>query len=394
MGGKSGGGGGGAGAMLKYGDKALDLQKQIYEENKVKTEPYYRAGTSGLNELMMRMGLPFGSQYGNNASEIRNALLPKYTTQIPATAGTQGIGGLLYNINTGEVVNPNNPTPMLEGGSGYDSGIWKPVGGATTGTAGTAAGTKIDEAGLNAAVQAEIDAMNAAKNNPLYGSLLHRFSMQDFEADPSYAFRLSEGSKALERALAARGKFGEYNPEAAKALTRYGQDMASQEYQNAYNRYNSDQGNIYNRLANITGIGQTATGQLTGLGQNYANAGTELYTGMGNAVTASQQAQAANRQSMFNSILGAGLSFGLAPMTGGGSLIGSLFSDKNLKENIKSIGKENGHNVYEFNYIGSNKRYIGVLAQEVQKSNPEAIQKMDGYLAVDYDQIGVKFREA
>ena len=44
---------------------------------------------------------------------------------------------------------------------------------------------------------------------------------------------------------------------------------------------------------------------------------------------------------------------------------------------------------------GNNKRYIGVMAQEVQKSHPEAVVQMkNGYLVVNYDLIGVKFREA
>jgi len=45
-------------------------------------------------------------------------------------------------------------------------------------------------------------------------------------------------------------------------------------------------------------------------------------------------------------------------------------------------------------YGDNDKRYIGVMAQEVQKSHPEAVMKMkNGYLAVNYDHIGVKFRE-
>jgi len=74
--------------------------------------------------------------------------------------------------------------------------------------------------------------------------------------------------------------------------------------------------------------------------------------------------------------------------------IGSLFSDRSLKENIRPAGKENGHNVYEFNYKGNPKKFIGVMADEVQKTNPEAIGKKYGYQTVDYGLIGVRFREA
>lgn len=83
-----------------------------------------------------------------------------------------------------------------------------------------------------------------------------------------------------------------------------------------------------------------------------------------------------------------------------GSFLGSaaqaamLFSDENLKENIVPNGTENGHNIYEFNYIGNPQKYIGVMAQEVEKTHPEAIGEKDGFKTVNYDAIGVKFREA
>ena len=79
-----------------------------------------------------------------------------------------------------------------------------------------------------------------------------------------------------------------------------------------------------------------------------------------------------------------------------------MCSDIRLKEDIIWIGRENGHNIYEFKYKdgvlgfgGNDKRYIGVMAQEVQKTHPEAVAQMkNGYLAVNYEHIGVKFREA
>ncbi len=81
-----------------------------------------------------------------------------------------------------------------------------------------------------------------------------------------------------------------------------------------------------------------------------------------------------------------------------GSLAGaglSYFSDKELKENIRFLGQENSHNIYEFNYKGDDEKHIGVIAQEIQETNPEAVSKDgDGYLMVDYGKIGVEFRRA
>jgi hypothetical protein len=101
--------------------------------------------------------------------------------------------------------------------------------------------------------------------------------------DPSYQFRLGEGMKALERQAAARG--GLISGGALKAAQRYGQDYASQEF-----------GNAYNRLAAMAGIGQTATGAMgnaagafgANAGQNYmgaANARASGYVGGANALT-------------------------------------------------------------------------------------------------------------
>jgi hypothetical protein len=74
----------------------------------------------------------------------------------------------------------------------------------------------------------------------------------NFEADPGYGFRLSEGLKALERSAAARG--GLMSGGAGKALQRYGQDLASQEYGNAFQRFQQDR-------AARAGLGQMEYGR-------------------------------------------------------------------------------------------------------------------------------------
>jgi hypothetical protein len=80
--------------------------------------------------------------------------------------------------------------------------------------------------------------------------------------------------------------------------------------------------------------------------------------------------------------------------TGGSALAAvALGSDRNLKENIELVGKENGFNIYEFNYKNKPERYQGVMAQEVQKTRPDAVIMKDGYLAVYYDKIGVEFKK-
>ena len=95
------------------------------------------------------------------------------------------------------------------------------------------------------------------------------FGQEQFQSDPGYAFRLSEGQKALERSAAARG--GLISGSALKAATRYGQDMGSQEYQNAFNRYQTERAATLNPLQSLTGMGQTTAAGLGAAGQNMAS---------------------------------------------------------------------------------------------------------------------------
>lgn len=113
------------------------------------------------------------------------------------------------------------------------------------------------------------------------GSLMRRFTMADFEADPGYQFRMDEGMRGLEGSAAARG--GLLSGAAMKAIQKYGQGMASQEYGNAYNRFTGDQTNQYNRLAGIVNTGQGATNQVSNAAANYANNAGANIIGAGNA---------------------------------------------------------------------------------------------------------------
>lgn len=64
-----------------------------------------------------------------------------------------------------------------------------------------------------------------------------------------------------------------------------------------------------------------------------------------------------------------------------------------LKHDIMLLGRlNNGIGIYRFAYIGSDKPYVGVMAQEVRTVIPDAVVRgRDGYLRVHYDKVGVKF---
>jgi hypothetical protein len=126
-----------------------------------------------------------------------------------------------------------------------------------------------------------------------YGSMAKAFGTEQFQQDPGYAFRQAEGMKALERSAAARGNL--LSGSTLKGVQRFGQDLASQEYQNAFNRYQVERAARLNPLQSLMGSGQSAANVMTGaagqMGQNEAsniyNAGQARasgYIGQANAL--------------------------------------------------------------------------------------------------------------
>jgi hypothetical protein len=142
----------------------------------------------------------------------------------------------------------------------------------------------------NAASGMVDNGINVDPNSPDYGRYARDFGMDQFQQDPGYAFRLSEGQKALDRQAAARG--GLISGSALKAATRFGQDMGSQEYQNAFNRYQTERSAQLNPLQSLMGAGQSATNFVGGAGQNYANSAGNAYGAAGQAAASGYMGQA------------------------------------------------------------------------------------------------------
>lgn len=90
----------------------------------------------------------------------------------------------------------------------------------------------------------------------------------DFQADPGYQFRLGEGLDAVNSSASAR--HGMNSGAAMKALTRFGQDFASNEYGNVFNRQYGMWNDRMNRLGQLASGGQAAAGMQAGISQNVA----------------------------------------------------------------------------------------------------------------------------
>lgn len=189
--------------------------------------------------------------------------------------------------------------------------------------------------------------------------------------DPGYSFRLAEGQKAIQQSAAAMG--GLNSGAAMKALARYGQDYASNEYNNAYNRK-------YQTLSQLAGMGENAASNMVNATANYGNSMSNNYMGLGNAQASANIANA-NRSS---NLLGQGA-----------TAAAMYFSDERLKDNIEPISRDEIQEFKEslraLKYAYKDKQngegeWIGVLAQDLEKSElgkTVVVSDEDGHKAID-----------
>ena len=195
----------------------------------------------------------------------------------------------------------------------------------------------------------------AAKQDPRYGSLLtpykayqeyeayKPFSEAEFKVDPGYQFRLDQGNKAIQNLAAATGNLN--SGRALKDAMNFSSGLASQEYQNAYGRYNNDyntglnshlqnyqtgfnanstnQNNIFNKLAALAGIGQSSASSLANAGQNYANQA-------GNAIGQGANAQAAGQ-------IGSSNAWGQG-IAGAANSLGGYFANQSAQSPVRGSG--------------------------------------------------------
>lgn len=360
-----------ANAQSEAADEANAIAREQYEQNTKNMQPYMDAGLNGLNALQNYMGL--GNGLGGRTlseQEIRDELRGQYTTaassgrpptvdEALASSGMRGAAARNYS-NATWAYDPQAQRwgyklDYIDGGdAGGTSSKWAysdPIG---------ATSEKVDEAGLNAAIQKRLqeqaDAIAAAKGGSAggsptgggsaasgapgsgssFGSLLKEyeaykpyaeytpyqaytpykeyvpFSDAEFKADPGYQFRLDQGNKAIQNLAAATGNLN--SGRALKDAMNFSSGLASQEYQNAYGRYNNDyntglnshlqnyetglnshvenyltglnshmqnyltgfntnetnKSNIYNKLMGLAGLGQSSASALANVGQNYS----------------------------------------------------------------------------------------------------------------------------
>lgn len=143
--------------------------------------------------------------------------------------------------------------------------------------------------------------------------LTQQYTPEDFAQgiDPGYQFRLQQGREGTNRMANMAG--GLISGNALKGQEDYSQGLASQEYGNAFNRFQTGRSNIYNTLSSIAGLGQTSLGQTTAagttaagnIGANIANAGAAQAGGIvGSANALAGGLTGAGQNYMLSQILG------------------------------------------------------------------------------------------
>ena len=168
-------------------------------------------------------------------------------------------------------------------------------------------------------------------------------------------------------------------------------------------------------LTNAVGVGRGLVGAANGsyamamnagnsAGQNAMAAGNNRFNQMGQAYGLGMQGygQAMNGLGNILSTQASIYANQSDPLMGalgiGAGLLGKSAwwtSDRRLKQDIVEVGEyPNGLPAYEFAYKHNpTRRFIGVMADDVEKFMPEAVTEVDGYKTVDYDLLGITMRE-
>jgi hypothetical protein len=102
------------------------------------------------------------------------------------------------------------------------------------------------------------------------GNATREFTGADMQAyDPGYQFRLQEAQKALMRSQSASG--GMRSGGAAKALAAQQQNLASDEFNNAFNRFQQGRAQTFGILSGAAGLGERANSMALNAGNAYGS---------------------------------------------------------------------------------------------------------------------------
>jgi hypothetical protein len=194
---------------------------------------------------------------GVNTSDLAASTQAGTDVKNQATAGTQIVNDATTKANQGVT-------------DTQGQGAQAVTNSASTGAGQVSDATKTANALLDPYAQSGADANKVLDAGIAPGGQFDSTpTLSQLQMDPGYAFRLQQGSTALDRSAAARG--GVTSGGDIKAQTDYAQGSASQEYQNAFNRYETATQNNY---ANVSGVANRGLTAGTQMGTNDINSAT------------------------------------------------------------------------------------------------------------------------
>jgi hypothetical protein len=319
--------------------------------------------------------------YGNNTS----------------TAGTSATGGALQSAGT------NATTGALTGLSNYDPTKLNNTGSIVDAANKYVAGQDIDSQVNNSMLNARQTARDV--------------TLPQIEQNAAITGNSNSSRTGIAQGLVERGL--------AQQSADLGASLRSQAYKDglslASSNANANNGNSLGALSSAAGAGTTAANSGVNASSSAINDQGNLFNLAGTGATGQQQATQANldnQNAQFQSqtsapyaalqqlmgIIGSnnwgGQTTGSSTTTktpsaletiggliGAGTSAAKLFSDRRLKTDIKRVGTlDNGLPVYTFRYKGHPAIQMGLMAQDVEKVNPDAVSEIHGMKAVDYEK--------
>lgn len=274
---------GGAGNMANYG-KIFDAAGNYVSGGQNALANMFSSNTAGAASNSPAFTDLFNT-YLSQGQTPADAL--KYTQD----ALSQGSGGATNW--TKYLTNPSVLGSVISGGAGL-------LGAGLQANAARQAAQGIADANLSSnQLMARMNEQNRARQEPFYqaslgalpaytqgvmpgGNLVRPFSETDVKTSPGYGFRLKQGVDAIDRSAASRGRL--LSGGTLKGLEDFGQGLASNEYQNAYNRYTGDQATQRNALASLTGFGPTASSAIQAGDMSYGGNAANLASNTANAM--------------------------------------------------------------------------------------------------------------
>ena len=358
-------------APTEFSGEQIDRYMSPYMKNVVAAQQALQAEEAGQQRSALRGQQIAAGAYGGDRGGIAQANLARQQS----------------------LANQATLSNLLQGGYGQALGAFQQQ-----------QGTQLAAEQANRAAQQFGSQQAAALGQQLFGQNLAAGSQLANIGQALFGQNISQG-----QALAALGQqiYGQ-RMGGAQAAAGIGTNLAAMKAQEAALQQQAAQGR-FNQAAQEAALQQAASQNVYNMasqgGMNYANLGLAGQAAALQAAQAQlgagqieQQTEQAARSAMYNQFLQqqgypyqqlgflGNLSMGIGSQSGGTTTTqqGS-YSDRRLKEDIRKVGETfDGQPIYSFKYKGEEKSQLGLMAQEVEKSHPEAVGERDGYLTVDY----------